>query len=87
MSVGFTARFIRLAEVEHQFVSTFLTQLLDYVEGALAQGLTHRVEEHEYEIGLFSCTGKQETLKATLEGRYGCKDIPSHVMALLTSKG
>lgn len=90
LSVRLAACFIRLAEVEHQFVSTFLAQLLHDVEGAFAQGLTHRVEEHKYQIGLFSCTGKKKkTLKkyAASGGRYNSKDIPNHVMALLTSKG
>lgn len=91
LSVGFTACFICLAEVEHQFVSTFLTQLLYYVEGAFAEGLTHRVKEHKYQIGLLSCTEKEkrnEKRRApTLEETCSYKAIPNHVMALLTSKG
>ena len=60
MSVCFTACFIGLAEVEHQFVSTFLTQPLNNVEGAFAEGLTHRVKEDKYQIGLLSCTKKKK---------------------------
>lgn len=56
LSVCFIPSFIRLAEVKQQLVSTFLTQLLHYVECAFAKSLTHRVEEHKYQVGLFSCT-------------------------------
>lgn len=59
LSVCFTACFICLAEVEHQLVSTFLAQLLHDVEGAFAEGLTHRVKEHKDQIGLLSCTQKE----------------------------
>lgn len=69
LSVGLTACFIRLAEVEHQFVSAFLAQLLHYVEGAFAEGLTHRVEEHKYQVGLFSCTGKKENTQEARRSR------------------
>lgn len=55
LSVGFTPSFICLAEVEQQLVSTFLTQLLHDVERAFAERLTHRVEKHKHQVGLFSC--------------------------------
>lgn len=55
LSVCFTPSLICLAEVEQQLVSTFLTQLLHDVERAFAERLTHRVEKHKHQVGLFSC--------------------------------
>lgn len=65
LSICFLARLISLAEVEQQLVSTFLTQFLHNVQCALAQGLTHRVEEYEDQIGLFSCTEIEESDSVT----------------------
>ena len=60
LSVCFVPGFVGLAEVEQQLVSAFLAQLLHNVERAFAERLTHRVEEHKHQVGLFSCTRKQK---------------------------
>lgn len=64
LSVGFVAGFVGLAEVEKQLVSALLAQLLHDVEGALAEGLTHRVEEHKHQVRLLSCATEAEPLGA-----------------------
>lgn len=63
LSVGFVAGFVRFAEVEKQLVGALLAQLLHDVEGALAESLTHRVEEHKHQVRLLSCTTEAKPLE------------------------
>lgn len=77
LSVGFVAGFVRLAEVEKQLVCALLAQLLHDVEGALAEGLTHRVEEHKHQVRLLSCvTAASRWSGATPSKPDGCPPSP-----------
>lgn len=74
LSVRFPASLVGFAEVESQSVAMFLVQALHDVEGALAQSLTHGVEEDQDQVTEITW-GHQRTAPLISMGRKFCQPV------------